>query len=203
MNSVKIYLITTRAFNMKLIRNAVLTTLFGMLSLNALADTTQTLTIGSLPTSVTYGNTSVSAASSTTFYDDYIFTIPAGNVNSITTSVNLGSILGITDLRARIYTGSVHQTGTIPTGSIIEGWGTTVNYSPSASVVSVFLNPSDILVAGTYTLQIKGLVSGLAGGSYSGLMNITTPVPEPESYALLMGGLFIVGFVSRKRNQQA
>ena len=186
---------------MKLIRNTVLAALFGMVSLNALADTTNTLTIGSLPTSVSYGNTSTAAVTGTTFYDDYIFTIPAGNVNSIVTSVNLNSILGITDLRARIYAGNVHQTGVVP--GAIEGWGNVLNYSPTVTIASAFVSSQDILSAGTYTLQIKGTVSGLAGGTYSGVLNVTSPVPEPESYGLLMGGLAIMGFVSRKRSKQA
>jgi hypothetical protein len=188
---------------MKLIRNSFLAAILCMVSLNALADTTQNLTIGPLPTSVIYGNSFATAASGTTFFDDYIFTIPAGNVNSIATSVNLDSILGITNLQARIYTGSVHQTGTVVPGTLIEAWGTSLNYSPSVTIASVFLNPADVLSAGTYTLQIKGLVSGLAGGSYSGVLNVATPVPEPESYGLLIGGLIMMGFVSRKRIQQA
>ncbi|MDI1298016.1 FxDxF family PEP-CTERM protein [Methylotenera sp.] len=187
---------------MKLIRNTVIASLFGIVSLNALADTTTVLSVGSLPTSVYYGNNLASASSGTTFFDDYVFTIPNGSVNSITTSLNLNSILGLSDLRARIYSGSTHQTGTLAAGTIIEGWGTTLNYSPTASLTSVFLNPADTLVAGTYTLQIKGLVSGAAGGSYSGVLNVTTPVPEPESYALLMGGLMLIGFASRRRNKQ-
>ena len=61
------------------------------------------------------------------------------------------------------------------------------------------LNPIS-LTAGTYTLQIKGTVTGTAGGSYAGLLNVA-PVPEPESYAMLLSGLALFGFAASKRKK--
>lgn len=53
------------------------------------------------------------------------------------------------------------------------------------------------LTAGTYTVHLSG-ISGANNTSY-----VTTvaaiPVPEPESYALLMAGLGVLGFVARRR----
>ena len=34
--------------------------------------------------------------------------------------------------------------------------------------------------------------------SYSGTVNVTA-VPEPETYALMLGGLAAIGFVARRR----
>jgi hypothetical protein len=82
---------------------------------------------------------------------------------------------------------------------LIENWGTTVNYSPTVSATTVVLNPVSLL-AGTYTLQIKGTVAGLSGGSYAGVLNIANPVPEPETYAMLLAGLGLMGFMSRRKN---
>lgn len=56
------------------------------------------------------------------------------------------------------------------------------------------------LTAGTYTLQIKGTVTGAFGGSYAGVLNVA-PVPEPASYAMLLSGLAIFGFAASKRNK--
>ncbi len=180
---------------MKLIKSFVFTGIF-CISNGAFADTITNLSVGPLPTSLTYGNSFTSASSGSTFFDDFIFTIPNGSANSITSSINLGTILGLTDLRARLYTGTTHQTGAVALGTLMEAWGTTVNYSPIVSATTVVLNPVT-LDAGTYTLQIKGQVAGSSGGSYAGILNIV-PVPEPETYAMLLAGLGLMAFMARR-----
>lgn len=181
---------------MKLIKSFVLTSIFCISSAGAFADTITHLNVGPLPTSLAYSNSFASASSGSTFFDDFIFTIPNGSANSVTSSINLSSILGLTDLRARLYTGSTHQTGAVVPGTLMEAWGTTVNYSPTVSATTVVLNPLT-LDAGTYTLQVKGTVAGSAGGSYAGVLNIS-PVPEPETYAMLLAGLGLMGFMARR-----
>jgi len=52
------------------------------------------------------------------------------------------------------------------------------------------------LDAGTYIFAIGGKAGSAA--SYS-LAASTTPVPEPETYAMLLAGLGIIGFVARRR----
>ena len=74
------------------------------------------------------------------------------------------------------------------------------------------------LIAGNYELLITGTpsgttttidptldpVTGYNGGTYSVAMNAVannvTPVPEPESYALMLAGLALVGFAARRNN---
>jgi hypothetical protein len=169
----------------------------GLFSTSALADTVTTLTVGSLPTSLNFGDSFTSAATGTAFFDAYYFTIPAGSANSVTSSINLDSILGLTNLKARLYGGNSNDT-TNSVASLIENWGTTVNFSPSVGVTTVVLNPIT-LAAGSYTLQIKGTVSGTGGGSYAGVLNIANPVPEPETYAMFLAGLGFIGFMTRRR----
>jgi len=183
---------------MKLFKSTILAAVFCISSVNAFADTITNLTVGPLPTTLTYGNTFASAASGTTFFDDFIFTIPDGSANSVTSSINLDSILGLSNLQARMYSGSTHYTGPVAPGTLVEAWGTTVNYSPTVSATTVVLNPISLL-AGTYTLQIRGTVTGSSGGSYAGVLNVAQPVPEPESYAMLVAGLGLMGFMSRRR----
>lgn len=56
------------------------------------------------------------------------------------------------------------------------------------------------LAAGTYALALTGFTSGSMGGAYAGVL-AAAPVPEPETYALMLAGLGIVGFIaSRRRN---
>lgn len=60
------------------------------------------------------------------------------------------------------------------------------------------------LVAGNYALNVLGFATGSQGGFYAGGMIATTaPVPEPETYALLLAGLGIVGFMASRRKPLA
>jgi hypothetical protein len=56
------------------------------------------------------------------------------------------------------------------------------------------------LSSGTYTLTVTGTVVGTQGGSYGGDI-VVAAVPEPETYAMLMAGLGLVGCVARRRKQ--
>ena len=68
---------------MNLFKSAILTAVICVSSANAFADTITSLSVGSLPTSLAYSNSFASASSGSTFWDDYIFTIPNGSANSV------------------------------------------------------------------------------------------------------------------------
>ena len=58
------------------------------------------------------------------------------------------------------------------------------------------------LSAGSYALNVIGFASGSSGGVYGGSFVVqTAPVPEPETYALMLAGLGIVGFMASRRKQ--
>ena len=54
------------------------------------------------------------------------------------------------------------------------------------------------LAPGAYTLSVIGLNSS-AVASYGGNIGVTA-IPEPQTYALLLGGLIGMGFIARRRN---
>jgi len=55
-------------------------------------------------------------------------------------------------------------------------------------------------VANDYRLVVSGNVTGQLGGTYGGAL-AAAPVPEPETYAMLLAGLGLVGYmVQRRRN---
>lgn len=53
---------------------------------------------------------------------------------------------------------------------------------------------------GTYYLTVSGTATGSSGGAFSGMINVS-PVPEPETYALMLAGLGVLGFLARRRNK--
>lgn len=60
------------------------------------------------------------------------------------------------------------------------------------------------LASGNYALSVLGYATGSSGGFYAGgFIAETAPVPEPETYALLLAGLGVVGFMASRRKAQA
>ena len=140
---------------------------------NATALTFSGWTSGGGGYSTGFGN-SVTAA----FTDWLDFTLPAdasGNGASNVISLGLGS--GITLSRFELWDGA-NLLGSGSTG----GTGS-------------FLTFAGGTIPGSYELKIEG--SGT--GSYFGNI-VISPVPEPQTYAMLLAGLGLVGFSARRRN---
>lgn len=56
------------------------------------------------------------------------------------------------------------------------------------------------VAAGNYDLSAKGSVAG-GGTNFIHAQYTVTPVPEPESYAMLLAGLGVMGAIARRRNK--
>jgi hypothetical protein len=54
------------------------------------------------------------------------------------------------------------------------------------------------LSSGYYALQVNGRVLGEGGGAFGGDLTIS-PVPEPQTWAMLLAGLGMVGMTARRR----
>jgi hypothetical protein len=58
------------------------------------------------------------------------------------------------------------------------------------------------LSAGNYYVKVTGQILGLEGGTYAATLNVTSlasAVPEAETYAMMLAGLGLVGFVGRRK----
>ena len=179
--------------------------LLGLSSLFALSGQAMATTTDwgpqSIPSSINYGDTFFSPQ--TQFYDDYLFSIPTASTNSITSTISLGAYLGINNLEARLYSGTISDITTgKPNNGVLEAWSTpiSINQSGFNETIAV-INPID-LSSGSYILEVRGDVVGTAGGSYAGVLNIT-PVPEAAQWVMLLLGFFITTLTIVWRSQNA
>ncbi len=92
-------------------------------------------------------------------------------------------------------------------GAALQLWKETSvdgNYTNDNSVGSFAFDSSSVgmdfgkLGPGNYYYEITGTVLGSKGGSYT-LDSYISPVPEPETYAMLLAGLGMIGFSMRRR----
>jgi len=158
-----------------------------------------TINAPSVPSSLSYGNSFVAPTSAFVgvygFFDDYIFTIPGATANAISTTIDLSTLLQISNLQQRLYDYATNPgitTGPAIGGSI-DAWT-----SPIGTFGTVAILPTTVLNPGTYVLQTRGTVTGTFGGSYAGTLNLTA-VPVPAAAWLLGSGLIGLAGVARKR----
>ena len=109
-----------------------------------------------------------------------------GNLNLAFSSVNL------------YYTGADNAIG--GAGANADVWlAGFLNALPTVTAYNVNIGPNG---GGTFYLDIVGKADGSLGGSYSGSISVlAAPVPEPESYAMLLAGLGVMGAIAVRRNK--
>lgn len=129
------------------------------------------------------------------FTDDFIFSIPAASVYSVTSTFSMANIFDIANLQSSLYS------GTPDTGVLVEGGVVNQVSGPGFSGTIVVIDPIT-LQSGNYFLQVSGDVTGTSGGSYTGVMNISA-VPEAKEWALLLSGLGLIGFIAARRRRNA
>lgn len=167
------------------IRNTVAAMLFALLPLGAHAAAYDfgTLSIGDARSSLEFPGAGLVIGN---FSDTWAFQLAdSASTLSSAVSLNLSSFFHISGGQYGLYS------GTVGSGTELGSWTFDGASGDAYNVVS-------LMSAGPYYLSISGLADGSSGGQY--MLSIAAPVPEPETYALLLAGLALVGFVARRRN---
>ncbi len=132
------------------------------------------------------------------FYDDYVFTIAGAVANSVTSTISMGTLLGINNLQARLFqlTSPLPYIGAPPSGPSIQAWGAAFSCGSGCSGETVVLQ-NTVLAPGTYVLELRGIVSGSLSGSYGGALNLT-PIPVPAAVWLFGSALALIAVMRRR-----
>jgi hypothetical protein len=136
------------------------------------------------------------------FYDDYEFAVTASTFDAVSSTINLGQSLSISDLQVRLYSAAGNAPflpvlGT-PAGGVISGWSTPITFTAGSDSGEVSVLSNAMLDTGNYVLEVRGDVTGTAGGGYSGNLNVV-PVPLPAGLPLMLSGMGMLGGSLRKR----
>jgi hypothetical protein len=137
--------------------------------------------------------TNSSTTTTKTFFDDLVFTITTGmNLSLTALPVN------VTAFSESLYATTANSPYTAAVTNPLSG-ATLVTPTTATSWSN--------LAAGTYTLQYSGTLAKaktLLGvniptiGTYTSVVTLS-PVPEPETYAMLLAGLGLVGAALTRR----
>lgn len=158
-------------------------------------DYSHTITAAAAPLTIP-GSVSGSYPLGFEFYDDYIFQVTGAVANSVTSTINLGNLLGLSNLQARIYSyTSLPQIGPVG-GLIAQAWGSAFSCGTGCSGEQVIVG-NTLLAPGTYVLEIRGIVTGTVSGSYGGALNLV-PIPVPAAAWLFGSAVLGLGWLRRR-----
>lgn len=133
---------------------------------------------------------------SDTFHDRYSFDVGGGlftaAAGTFDLTIGATSVFQIQDLTLRLF----HYTDpALPIGTVTAGLPSNAQLLyTSVQTTGQDTVPTMSLSTGRYLLEVTGQVTGVAGGSYAGVVNLASvsAVPEPHGLLLVgMGGLLI------------
>ena len=138
-------------------------------------------------TAAFFGDTLDADNSGATFADRFTFTIDetiGTNLDAIVGSVSRASDVGLDITGLSLYDAN----------DTLISQGTSIQ----SGAVDVWRVAGGNLDAGDYYLQVSGNVVSNDAASFGGAVMLM-PVPEPETYGMMLGGLGILGFLARRR----
>lgn len=138
-----------------------------------------------------------------TFHDRYTFDVTGGLFSAAagTFELTIGTtaVFQLQDLQLRLFQ---LDNPALPVGDVSAGTpaNTTLLYA-SAETTGQDTIPTMSLSAGRYLLEVNGLVTGTAGGSYAGVINLASVAAVPEAPGLLMATVGGVALMLRRRGR--
>ena len=152
------------------------------LGLSAAGAMATTYAIGPLPIAPSSYTQVATEGVLTSFTDKYTFTLAASEtVYGAVSSVDLPPLFNVGALTLTLWNG---------TGSTLLATGT--GSGEDSTIANVLLGP------GSYFFSVAGTSSGSSGG-FTAFVASATPVPEPGTYALMLAGVAVIGFVALRR----
>ncbi len=183
------------------LKRAISVAILAGVSVGANATTTA---LGEVSSSVPTTFTGSVLGAQQSFSDIFTFTLSQPNMSSGYNVVNFP--LEIPDVGSL---GTVLSTMSLVTFGTDGMQGTTDDQVLKSVVLPSTGNTQDHLslswdqpITGPVYLNIGGVTSGSLGGIYSGSIESIAVIPEPETYAMLLAGLGLMGAVVRRRSSR-
>lgn len=132
-------------------------------------------------------------AVSGSFTDHYTFTMPADfvGVTSVTVSNDNAPGLLITGGMFSLYSNADGIVGNGDDALVGGAWAFDGTTGTTQHTVAI--------APGDYYYAVSGMGAGIAGQGAYIISSQLQPIPEPETYGMLLGGLGLLGFMLRRR----
>ena len=120
-----------------------------------------------------------------TFMDKFTFsTVGTNFVDSLVSSISRTATVGLDITGFALYDSgnTLVSNGTMLDSGSIDLWSLSANN----------------LAQGSYYVQVSGTLVSMTSGSFGANLNVA-PVPEPETYGMMLAGLGVLGFLARRR----
>lgn len=136
-----------------------------------------------------FGDSFAEDNSGATFADRFTFTVDSTiglNLDAVVGAISRSADVGLDITGLSLY--DADET-LITAGTLLED-----------GALDVWRLSSDNLDAGDYYVQVSGSLVSDTAGSFGGAVMLA-PVPEPETYGMLLGGLGALGWLARRRSK--
>jgi hypothetical protein len=152
--------------------------------------------------SIANGTTFTQLTADGAFQDLFTFTVAPNQGGAFALTAIAGNNFGVSLTNASLYTGNFTMPSALDPGALLASSGPVLgtNIPNTSIVVSVAIGSTPLILSPltTYTLSVAG--SSVGPSAYTGNV-LLAPVPEPETYAMLLAGLGMMGMIARRRQK--